>query len=207
MDNTVSTQVENDLKAEIAAEINKRKKWINIDFKLAHWFVWISLIASFTSAILTVADPFKEEYRWITAVIAGLPGLVVSIDKIFDFKSRAVWGIFYEIDLHEVQDAFNWKKVDAYSSAQALRQVVRKNEGIYRNIGFFGSNEVVDLSNNSETNVAQKPENAQPDNAAKQPAAVLVPADASVESAAPSTTVVKEDASTEEQAEKKVDNS
>jgi hypothetical protein len=174
MDISKDKLAEERVKLEIAAEIQKRKKWTSVDFQLAHWFVWISLIASFTSAILTAVNSINPEYRWVIAVIAGLPGLILSIDKIFDFKQRAVWGVFYEIDLHEVEDDLMFGKADAYSSVKALRNVVRKNEGLYRNIGFFGSSE--NIKNNEDSDHGEidikavaAQNNDQPTEAVEQP--------------------------------------
>jgi hypothetical protein len=125
-----------EFKHELNQEIQRRKKYINFDFSLAHFFFWLSIIASFTSAIIIAGDYLKE-YKIIVSVIAGIPGLVVAIDKTFDFARRAAWGTMYKIDLQELKNDIDFGNVDIHKGSRSLREIMRKNESAFFRIGFF----------------------------------------------------------------------
>lgn len=60
--------------------------------------MWLSILASFSSAIIIAADDVEIDKIWV-AIIAGIPGLVVVIDKSFDFVRRTAWDTMYKIQL------------------------------------------------------------------------------------------------------------
>jgi len=98
-----NTTQNHDLQNEVSKKIKHTRRFESMDFRLAHIFLWISILASFTSTIV-VASGVEEKYKIIFAIIAGVPGLVILIDKTFDFKKRAVWGAMLRIDLEELND-------------------------------------------------------------------------------------------------------
>jgi flagellar biosynthesis protein FlhB len=127
---------EQELQTEIAGKIKHRRKFEVMDFRLAHIFLWVSILASFTSTIIVAFGvPVGKEILF--AVIAGVPGLIILIDKTFDFKKRAVWGAMFRIELEDLKDEFVFKKGDPYEIAKKLRQIERKYELLYSEIGFF----------------------------------------------------------------------
>ena len=132
--NDVNTEQE--LQNEISKKIKHRRRFEVMDFRLAHLFLWVSILASFISTI-AVASGVKEENKILIAVIAGIPGLVILIDKTFDFKRRSVWGAMFRIELEDLKDKFAFKKGDPYLVAKKLREIERKFELLYSEIGFF----------------------------------------------------------------------
>src|SRR5690554_3938908 len=72
----------NYLQLEIEKEIKHRKFYEKLDLRLAHIFLWVSILASFGSSIIIAAD--VDIGKLVVAIIAGVPGLVVLIDKSFD---------------------------------------------------------------------------------------------------------------------------
>lgn len=121
---------------ELLNEIRKRKKYEGWDFKLAHFFLWLSIFASFSSAIIIAAGDIDIP-KIIVAIIAGIPGLVVVIDKSFDFARRTAWDTMYKLDMQELQDDLNFGKVDTYTAAKKLREISRRHEAAFLRIGFF----------------------------------------------------------------------
>jgi len=127
---------EQDLQNEITNKIKRRRKFELMDYRLAHLFLWISILASFVSTI-SVASGKIGDLKIYFAVIAGIPGLVIVIDKTFDFKRSAVWGTMFRIELEELKDDFTFKKIDSYQVAKKLREIERKFESSNSKIGFF----------------------------------------------------------------------
>lgn len=123
-------------KIELNNIIKRRKKYERLDFKLAHLMLWLSILASFSSAII-IADGEIGIPKIVLAIISGIPGLVVVIEKSFDFAKRSVWGTMYKIDLQELQDEIDFKKLDPSLAAKKLRQITRRNEMSFLKIGFF----------------------------------------------------------------------
>lgn len=129
------------LQSEIEKEIKHRKTYESMDFKLAHIFLWVSILASFGASIIIAAGATLSKdtsvNKIIIAIIAGIPGLVILIDKSFDFAKRAVWGAIYRIELEELKDELVFKKIDPYDSSKKFREIKKRNELAYSRIGSF----------------------------------------------------------------------
>lgn len=121
---------------ELQNEIRKRKKYEGWDFKLAHFFLWLSIFASFSSAIIIAAGNI-EIPKIAIAIIAGIPGLVVVIEKSFDFARRTAWDTMFRIELQELQDDVVFGKIDHHTASKKLREICRKHETSFLRIGFF----------------------------------------------------------------------
>ncbi|MEO6685009.1 MAG: hypothetical protein ABIN24_03555 [Dyadobacter sp.] len=134
-------------KEELLNEIKKRKKYEGWDFKLAHFFLWLSIFASFSSAIIIAAGDI-EIPKILVAIIAGIPGLVVVIDKSFDFARRTAWDTMYKIDMQELQDDVAFEKIDHYTAAKKLREISRRHETSFLKIGFFDNKDEKQAGNN-----------------------------------------------------------
>ncbi len=134
--------IEEALFNEINNEIEKRQYYGSWNFRLVHILLWVSILTSFASAII-VAAGIKEDVipsLWV-AIIAGIPGLVISIEKTFDFGRRSSWDIMYEIELKELRDDLIFKKTEPYEAAKKLREIIRRNETAFSKIGFLASNQ------------------------------------------------------------------
>lgn len=65
------------LKKELNKLIEKRKKWNDWDFKLAHILIWIFMSTIFSSSILIAAgqESIKIDKIWIV-ILTGIPELL-----------------------------------------------------------------------------------------------------------------------------------
>jgi hypothetical protein len=129
-----------ELQKEIEKEIKRRRTYESWDFKLAHFFLWLSILASFGASIIVAADVAIDKIA--VAIIAGIPGLIILIDKSFDFAKRAVWGAMYRIELEELKDELVFKKTEPYAASKKFRDIKRKNEFSYSRIGFFSQKKI-----------------------------------------------------------------
>jgi hypothetical protein len=141
--------VDQSFKKELQKDIKKRGRYEYWDFRLAHFFIWLSILASFTSWIAIAAGlaETKRETIWL-AIISGIPGLAVVVEKTFDFARRAVWRTMYKIDMQKLNDKVKHGKIDIYSASQELRKIAKRNELAFLKIGFFSQDKV--NSKNSE---------------------------------------------------------
>lgn len=140
--NTIDPALE--VKREIEQQIKKRKKYIGMDFSLAHFFLWVSILASFTSSILIAAGVNWD--RIVVAIIAGIPGLVILIEKSFDFAKRASWGALYKVELEQLKYDLIFERVEPYDVSKRLVEIEAKYEIEFSKIGFFAKKKPIDQS-------------------------------------------------------------
>lgn len=136
-------------KDELSKTIERRKKYEGWDFKLSHAFIWLSILASFSSSIIIAHGVKKKHEIWIS-VISGIPGLIVIIDKTFDFARRTAWGTMYKIDLQKLKDKVDFKKIDIYEASKELRELNRRHESSFLKIGFLARHPKKKPSNEKE---------------------------------------------------------
>ncbi len=123
---------------EIRNELKTRVKSIRRDATLAHCILWLSIIASFASAIMVASgQEIFANNIWL-AIIAGIPGLVVLLEKTFDFSRRSTSGTLYRIELQELKNDYDFGKVDAYKAAQRLQNIIRRHESAVSKAAFGG---------------------------------------------------------------------
>lgn len=146
------------IKEELSKAIKKRSFYEFWDLRLAHFFLWFSVIASFTSAIVIASGDVQIPKIWI-AVIAGIPGLVVVIERTFDFSKRSAWGTIFKIELQEVQDDLLFGKIDSYTASRKLREISQRNEILFLRIGSFVNKDSIEPEGNAniEANPESKP--------------------------------------------------
>jgi len=140
MDTNKATQ---SFEAEINRELQKRVKSISRDSSLAHIILWVSIIASFASAIMVASgQQIFVNNIWL-AIVAGIPGLVVLLDKTFDFARRSSSGIMYKIELQELKNDYDFGKINAYRAAQRLQEIIRRHESAFLRVGFLANERLV----------------------------------------------------------------
>ncbi len=136
MDTNKATQ---SFELEIESALKKRVKFIFWDSTLAHCVLWLSIIASFASSIMVASgQQIFANNIWL-AIIAGIPGLVVLLEKTFDFSKRSASGILYKIELQELKNEYAFGKIDAYRAAQRLQEIIRRHESSALKTGFSAS--------------------------------------------------------------------
>lgn len=124
---------------EIEKELKKRVKSVFRDSILAHSVLWLSIIASFASAIMVASgQQIFANNIWL-AIIAGIPGLVVLVEKTFDFSRRSASAILYKIELQELKNDYDFGKINAYKAAQRLQELTRRHESSALKVGFSTS--------------------------------------------------------------------
>jgi len=134
MDTNKATQ---SFESEINKELQKRVKSISRDSSLAHIILWVSIIASFASAIMVASgQQIFINNIWL-AIVAGIPRLVVLLDKTFDFARRSSSGIMYKIELQELKNDYDFGKINAYRAAQRLQEITRRHESSFLKVGFL----------------------------------------------------------------------
>ncbi|MBX3238532.1 MAG: hypothetical protein KIT80_07065 [Chitinophagaceae bacterium] len=120
---------------EIKKELKKRGKFVFWDSTLAHCVLWLSIIASFASSVMVASgQQFFSNHIWL-AIIAGIPGLVVLVEKTFDFSKRSATGILYKIELQELKNDYDFGKINAYRAAQRLQEIIRRHESSVLKVG------------------------------------------------------------------------
>lgn len=129
------------LELEIEKELKKRVKSIFWDSTLAHSVLWLSIIASFASAIMVASgQEIFANNIWL-AIIAGIPGLVVLMEKTFDFSKRSASSILYKIELQELKNDYDFGKINAYRASQRLQEIIRRHESSVLKIGYSGQSQ------------------------------------------------------------------
>jgi hypothetical protein len=123
-------------KKELDESITQRGRWEAIDFNIAHFLTWISIFSSFAASIVVASGLWENEKAWV-AVIAGLPGLMLSIDRTFNFKKRASWASLFRVELEKLRDTMELGGEDIYTVAKEYRKLTRKHEMMWQNIGVF----------------------------------------------------------------------
>ncbi|MBX3257840.1 MAG: hypothetical protein KF862_27165 [Chitinophagaceae bacterium] len=128
------------LQTEIEKSIKHRRTYELMDFRLAHIFLWASIIASFASSIIIASGLQTDKNKIFITIIAGIPGLIILVDKTFDFATRAVWGARFRIELEELRDKLVFKKIEPYEASKEFRELSKRHELAYAKIGFFAKN-------------------------------------------------------------------
>jgi hypothetical protein len=77
-----------DLIKKISARIAHDEKWAKTDFLCAQIFVWLTILASFFTAILAATEKVSP---LLVAFLAAIPGTVIVVEKSFSFGKRARW--------------------------------------------------------------------------------------------------------------------
>ena len=80
--------------------IAHHEEWGPKDFAYTQIILWVSILSSFTATILAAT----EAPSVLVAVIAGLPALTITIDKVFRYRERAIWHDRYAIELNNLRD-------------------------------------------------------------------------------------------------------
>ena len=125
------------LKFKVRKIISRRRRWSSFDFRIAHVLFWTSILASFSSSIIIASKTTDILDPIYLAILAGIPGLVVSIENNFDFARRSAWGVAYEIELQKLLNQVEFEKINSYDATVMLTEIIKRNEELFHNIGFF----------------------------------------------------------------------
>lgn len=115
----------------------KRTRWW--DHRLACSITWISILTSFIATISIAFQPNTHTPFLLIAILAGIPGLMIAIDKAFEFGKRASWGTSFEIELQKILDEIELTNTDTHELAKKYRELRKTFESNYFKIGFFST--------------------------------------------------------------------
>lgn len=125
-----------DLKQELIEDlvykIAKRKKWETRDFITSQLLVWFAIITSFVTTITAVL----KAPTLLTAVLAGLSGVLILIDKNFTFSKRSTWNALYRIKLEKLKRELEFKDAEIEEIADQLTELDLKMERDFPNADF-----------------------------------------------------------------------
>ena len=102
---------------EIAERIKADQKWGRVDFICAQLFIWLTILASFLTAILAAAD---EAPAWLIAILAAVPGTAIVVEKSFSFSKRARWHWEMVAALEELQRKLKYQNSSVKEIARQL---------------------------------------------------------------------------------------
>jgi hypothetical protein len=83
---------------EITDAINYRKFHARKDLNKSKGLIWTAIISSF----LTAFTAFLENYKWVTAILGALSGVLISIEKYFPYAKRSTFNQRYRIELEKL---------------------------------------------------------------------------------------------------------
>jgi hypothetical protein len=104
-----------DILTRLNEMIAHHEKWGSKDFAISQWILWIAILSSFAATILVGKQQIDS---LLLAVIAGLPALMLMIDKTFRFRDRAKWHELYSLRVSEIRDAHQLGEMDANEAAK-----------------------------------------------------------------------------------------
>ena len=101
--------------------------------------VWLSGLAVLTSATagLLAAKGFEEVPPFVTAVIAALPALLTSMQRVIDYRGRAAWYFRKSAALHRLAINLEYGIGDLKQTAEDYGQVETGMEAEWPKAGVF----------------------------------------------------------------------
>lgn len=108
-----------ELVKKIAARIDHDERWAKLDFLCAQIFVWLTILASFFTAILAAAEAVSP---LLLAFLAAIPGTVIVIEKSFAFSRRARWHWTMVATLEEYKNKLEFQSADVGEVSKLLSE-------------------------------------------------------------------------------------
>ena len=75
--------------------------WAWNDFIVSQTLLWVAILSSFAASICASRDKIP---KWLIATIAGLPALMLMVEKTFRYIDRNAWHDAYTVDLQALRD-------------------------------------------------------------------------------------------------------
>lgn len=108
-------RMRSELIKKIATRIDHDERWARLDFLCAQIFVWLTILASFFTAILAAAEAVPP---LLLAFLAAIPGTVIVIEKSFAFSRRARWHWAMVAALEEYKSKLEFQNADVAEVAK-----------------------------------------------------------------------------------------
>jgi len=101
------------LSKDIDVQITKRRRYENGNFYLHQTFTWVSVLASFSTAILAGISSQTHTDTYIikitVALLAALTAAVTLVNKNFSFDKRALWNTVFRSKLEAIKRDLTYK--------------------------------------------------------------------------------------------------
>lgn len=100
--------------------IAHHEKWSSKDFTNSQWILWVAILSSFAATILVGKEQIP---KLVLAIIAGLPALMLMVDKTFRFRDRAKWHDLYLVKVTEIRDDLQLAQLPAIDACKKLAKL------------------------------------------------------------------------------------
>jgi hypothetical protein len=101
-----------ELSKDIDKEISKRKWQEVANFYLHQSFTWVSVLASFATAILAgiaTGHTYTDNVKLTVVLLAALTATITLVNKNFSFDKRALWNAVFRSKLEALQRDLKYK--------------------------------------------------------------------------------------------------
>jgi hypothetical protein len=126
-----------DFLLDVKKRIRKRKRFETADSWLYQTFLWLSILSSFTTAVLAAvmaAEGTKQNNALYTAISAAISAFVLSIDKHFSFGKRALWNSVFRCDLEAILRDVYYNIDPLEKGVERLNKLDREMEANFPNL-------------------------------------------------------------------------
>lgn len=118
-----------DLEAEITEALAEHARWQSHDFVFAQVLLWLGITASAISALY--AAGVVDMWKWLGAVIAAIPGVVIVVDKTFKYSARSSWHAMYGASLRALKRDLRDRGVTRAEVADRLNKLELEMEKLF----------------------------------------------------------------------------
>ena len=91
----------NDLESEIQGGLEEHGKWQSHDFVTAQVLLWCAIGATVFGGLIA-GGVIELPYKWLSALIASIPGAVLMVDRTFKYAARSAWHAIYSVRLRDL---------------------------------------------------------------------------------------------------------
>lgn len=113
------------LVTEIAEKLALHRYWWSFDFVFLQVLIWSSILASTTSALLIAVGASP---KWLTALLAVIPALALTVESNFNFSARYKFHAEYIVELENLNRRLQVVKEDPKVIATDLAAIQRALE-------------------------------------------------------------------------------
>jgi hypothetical protein len=108
---------------EIEQSVATYWKWSRIFDWSSGILILLAILLSFVAGINAAGKFIPEEYKLCSAVIAGLPALLLSIDRTFKLRARSEWFWNMLIQYQDVQRAIERGEMDLKEASRKISEI------------------------------------------------------------------------------------
>lgn len=118
-------KLEESVSAEIADSIAVYCRWSKICDWVATILTALSIVASFAATVI-VASNWHKENTVLVAIVAGLPGMLLTISQSCLLRERAVWFWDLVLEYQELQRAIERGEISFEDASRRIDTIERR---------------------------------------------------------------------------------